>query len=338
MTTSFKKILLGSLVVPAVALAAACTSGSNDDKADSADRGGSNAPLSAPAPADAPADGLGEQSAADSAGRDTNLNSLSSAYSADTGSTAAELAPGADPGTKAPAKAQIKAVISKGQVSLRSKDLDKARFDLQKLLDGWNATIANEQSSADKKGHTDRQRLELRVPSKYFDAAMNELSTLPGSTLVDRSRTSEDVSTQVIDNNTRVRSQKLSLARVQQLLARASTLNQIIMIESQLSQRQADLESLEQQQKFLADQTAMSTINLYLEVPGNKAGKDKDDDGFLSGLSAGWDHLGSSTTAVLTGIGAVLPFAVVLGLIGFPLWTIWRRRAPKATPEAVPAA
>jgi hypothetical protein len=336
MTTSFKKILIGSLVVPAVALAAACTSGSNDNKAMSADSGSVKAPLNAPAPAD----GLADESGGTAAESARDLDSISSGYSAtDTGvqSSGGKNAPEDAPAKTTP-ETQTKAIISKGQVSLRSKDLDKARFELQKLLDGWNGTIANEQSSADKKGHTDRQRLELRIPSKYFGKAMDELSTLPGTTLVDRSRTSEDVTTQVIDNNTRVRSQKLSLARVQQLLARASTLNQIIMIESQLSQRQADLESLEQQQKFLADQTSMSTINLYLEVPGTKTGKDEDDDGFFSGLSAGWDHLGSSTTAVLTGIGAVLPFAVLIGLIGFPLWSLWRRRTPKQATEAVPAA
>jgi len=219
-----------------------------------------------------------------------------------------------------------KAVISKGQISLRTDDIDQARFELQKMLDTWNGSIANEQSDADDDGKTERARLELRVPGPRFDTAMNELGDL--GTLVDRTRTSEDVTTQVIDNEARIRSQRLSLERVQALLAQARDLNQVIAIESQLSRRQADLDSLEQQQKYLADQTTLATINVYLTVPD--ADDDKDDSGFWSGLKSGWEHLGTSTSAALTGIGAVLPFAVVLALIAAPFWIIRRRRTASA--------
>lgn len=163
------------------------------------------------------------------------------------------------------------------------------------------------------------------MPSAKFGAAMDGISGL--GTLVDRSRTSEDVSTQVIDNNARVRSQRLSLARVQALLAQAKDLNQIIAIEGQLSQRQAELDSLEQQQKYLADQTAQATINVYLSVPDEDPGaQDEDDDGFAAGFRAGWDNLVDATGAVLEGTGAVLPFALVLGLLGAPAWLLVRRR------------
>ena len=246
--------------------------------------------------------------------------------------------PGQDPAQspeQSPAEPATAAIISKGQISLHSRDIDKARFDLQQLLDGLDGTIADEQSNADKQGKTIRQRLVLRVPSKNFAKAMDGISKLDGVKLVSRSRSSKDVTTQVIDNATRVRTQKASLARVQSLLARATSLREIISIESQLSRRQADLDSLEAQQKYLADQTSLSTIDVYLTVPDKKRAVHHTEHGhdFFSGLRSGWDHLGSSTNAVLTGVGAVLPFAVLIALIGFPAWTIWRRRRV-ATVEA----
>ncbi|RYJ04995.1 MAG: DUF4349 domain-containing protein [Actinomycetales bacterium] len=221
---------------------------------------------------------------------------------------------------------QTKAVISKGQVSLESDDLDKTRFELKKLLDTWGGSISNEESSADDEGRTDRQQLELRVPSKLFGTAMDEISEL--GKLVDRSRNSEDVTTQVIDIAARVRSQKLSLARIQALMARAETLSQVISIESQLSQRQAELDSLEQQQKYLADQTAESTINVYLSLTDAGATTEDEDDanGFLAGLKDGWDAFRDATTGLLQGLGAVLPFGVVLALVGIPVALTWRRR------------
>ncbi len=289
------RLLLSVLVVPALLLAGACGVDSSDDVTSAA------APDSAPVDSDPGlSPGAPEEAAADLPYDD--------AVKADS------------------PKPQARAVISKGQISLRTDDIDAARFELQKLLDTWNGTIAQEQSDADEEGNTERARLELRVPSPKFDTAMNELGDL--GTLIDRSRSSEDVSTQVIDNEARIRSQRLSLARVQALLAQARDLNQVIAIEAQLSRRQADLDSLEQQQKYLADQTSLATILVYLTVP-EEDGTDDDDNGFWSGLKAGWDSLGSSTAAALTGLGAVLPFAVVLGLLATPVWFLRRRRTER---------
>lgn len=298
------KLAHTALVVPALLLVAAC--------------GASNDALSASDPAPAARDAAGAPEIAPEAPADgKNLTDYSAG-----GATAPTGARADTP--KNPT--QTKAVISKGQVSVESEDLDKARFELKKLLDTWGGSIANEESSADDEGRTDLQQLELRVPSKLFGTAMDEISKL--GKLVDRSRNSEDVTTQVIDINARVRSQKLSLARIEALMARAETLSQVISIESQLSQRQAELDSLEQQQKYLADQTAESTINVYLSLPDEEATEDGDDDanGFIAGLEDGWDAFRSTTSGVLQGLGAVLPFGVVLALLGAPAALAWRRR------------
>lgn len=331
MKTSLTKTVLAALVVPAIALTAACTGGSNDKVA--ADRAAVDASGGSGSVAPGTEPGAPEPASAQPATK----NSLESAFAAGTGSTdrlETGLAPdGAaqDQPKQSQPDTQGPAIISQGQVSLRSKDIDQTRFELQKVLDALDGTIADEQSSSDKGGRTIRQRLVLRVPSGRFGQAMDEISRLKPGTLVGRSRSSKDVTTEVIDNRTRVASQRASLERIQALLGQAKTLREVISIEAQLSRRQADLDSLEAQQKYLADQTTLSTINVYLTVPSKKnpAAQEKDDHNFLSGLKSGWDHLGSSTNAVLTAVGAVLPFAAVLALIGFPAWAAWRRRNVK---------
>ena len=327
MTTSTKKILLGALVVPAIALAAACTSSSHDKVASaSADRGDS-AGASVPA-ASPPEDFAPNASRAAVNGTTASLDGLASTGSGSKdAANVPNLAPVPDESSQAPQAPEAQAIISKGQISLHSKDIKATRFELQKVLDTLNGTIADEQADADKKGNTIRERLVLRVPSAKFGKAMDQISAL--GTLVNRSRSSEDVTTQVIDNKTRVATQRASLARIQALLSRAQSLQDVISIESQLSRRQANLDSLEAQQKYLADQTSLSTIDVYLTVPSKKHAAHKDSNNFFSGFKSGWDHLGSSTNALLTGLGAVLPFAVVLALIGFPAWGAWRRRSVK---------
>ncbi len=293
-----RTFLLTALVVPAVLLIGACGASSTDDAQTMSD--------SAPAQGDA-----GGEVPPEAAEKVADGGSLR--YDAEDEAAA----PGA----------QKRAVIAKGQVSLHTDDVEKARFELQKLLDRWDGVIANEESTADEDGTTQRARLELRVPSPRFSTAMESIPTL--GTLVDRGRTSEDVTTQVIDIESRIRSQRASLARIQALLADAEDLNQVIAIETQLSRRQADLDSLEQQQKYLADQTSLSTITVYLAVP-DEAEAD-DDRGFWSGLKSGWEALGDSTAVALTAVGAVLPFAALLGLLALPAWALWRRRSGGTT-------
>lgn len=338
MKTLPSRFLRTSLVIPAVLLIAACGATAADklstksaDAPSSAGRaanGGTTDGLAAPGiPAAAPKNLSNLNATGDfSAATATGERAVKSDLPAEAASEAK---------TQAQTQAQTQAIISKGQISLSSKDIDKTRFRLQQLLDNLDGTIADEQSDANKKGKTIRQRLVLRVPSARFGKAMDQISNL--GTLIGRNRSSKDVTTEVIDNNTRIRTQRASLARIQALLARATSLNEVISIESQLSRRQADLDSLEAQQKYLADQTSLSTINVYLTVPEKKhVARKKHDDGFLSGLHSGWRHLGSSTSKVLTGVGAVIPFGALLALIGFPAWMAWRRRTPGAAPS--PAA
>jgi hypothetical protein len=303
-----------ALAVPAVLLVAACGATSSHDK-------------SVSSPAARQADSGSYSTASGSKAGSNNLALAPDAV------PAPELADGSAKVTGASATSdvprQTQSIISKGQISLRSKDITKTRFTLQKLLDGWDGTIANDKADADKQGHTAQERLELRIPSGHFSDAMDAISRL--GALVDSSRTSTDVTTQVIDNNVRVRTQKLSIARIQALLSQATTLNQVISIENQLSQRQADLDSLEQQQKYLADQTALSTVTVYLTTPAKAATTPKKHHkDFFSGFRSGWHHLGTSTAAVLTGIGAVLPFAALVAVIGLPVWVLRRRRMAAA--------
>ena len=72
---------------------------------------------------------------------------------------------------------------------------------------------------------------------------------------------------QVVDVNSRVDSMTASVARVRALLAQATSIADVISIESELSVREANLESLQQQQAALGGQVALSTISLSITAP-----------------------------------------------------------------------
>lgn len=217
-------------------------------------------------------------------------------------------------------------LISLGSVSLISDDVAEARRDVQRIVDGQQGAITQENTETDDEGTATYSRLVLRVPSSSFATTM--LALEKSGELRKSQVTSDDVTTQVIDTDVRVRAQEASLRRVEQLLARASSLKDIIWIESQLTRRQSELDSLKSQQAWLSDQTSESTITVDIErtrVPEAKVKPEEEASGFLVGLTAGTKALGEFASAMATIVGALLPFAIVLAVFGIAAWLLVRR-------------
>ena len=231
-----------------------------------------------------------------------------------------------------------RSVISSGTISLTSKDVAETRREVQRVVDAQGGEITEETTDTDADGDTSYSRLVVRVPSSKFGTAMVALED--AGVLRSSSRGSDDVTTEVIDTGVRVRAQEASLKRVELLLAEARGLKDIIWIESQLTSRQAELDSLKSQQSWLADQTSMSTITVDISTQPEVVEDEPDDRdepaGFLAGLKGGTKALGAVLAAVTTIIGALLPFVVVGLVLGFPVWLLVRRRrtAPATTPPA----
>ena len=225
-----------------------------------------------------------------------------------------------------------RAVISTGTVSLRSKDVAGARREVQRVVDSQGGDITDENTETDDEGTTSYSRLVVRVPSPKFNATMVALEE--AAELRSSNRGAEDVTTQVIDTDVRVRAQEASLKRVELLLSRAQSLKDIIWIESQLTSRQAELDSMKSQQSWLKDQTTFSTITVDITAIAEKKVEKKEEEqeaGFLVGLQGGMKALGASASAIATVVGALLPFAVLVLVLGFPAWLLLRRRRTTQT-------
>ena len=62
--------------------------------------------------------------------------------------------------------------------------------------------------------------------------------------------------------------EEIKVAGVSTLMAQAKDVGQVVALEGELSQREADLESLESQQAALANSVERSTLILSLSTPG----------------------------------------------------------------------
>ena len=178
----------------------------------------------------------------------------------------------------------------------------------------------------------------LRVPEPKLDealAALTDSPGLPGGKVLSQTSSSQDVTGDIADLGSRVASQRASLERVRALMTRATSLQDVVTLESELSRRQADLEALEARLATLSDQADLSTLTVLLRTPG--VAPAQPDTGFLAGLRSGWHALQASTTAVLTVLGALLPVAVLAVVIGWPVLRYLRRRAGRRVAATPPA-
>jgi len=292
------------------------SAGSYDSSSDQSAREDAAPPAGAPSPApEAPSDGSAESGGA---------------------------ADGAAGGVSEAAVREA-SIISVGTVTLESDDVAEARRGVQRLGDEVGGEVAQEETTTDRDGVVDGSRIELRVPSEQFDATMTGLEDV--ADVVGSTRGSDDVSTEVVDTQARLRAQEESLQRIELLLAEADDLAEIVSIEAELTRRQADLDGLASQLAYLADATTWSTVTVYLErADADEAADDTTDEagsGFLDGVSSGWDGLVSVLGGLALVAGVLLPWVGLALVIGVPLlWATRRlvRRARARAGERPPAA
>jgi hypothetical protein len=211
---------------------------------------------------------------------------------------------------------QPQALIRRGDVELTAGDVGKAQFEVQRVVDRYGGEVSEERTTTGDNAKPAYTRMVLRIPSADFDRAMEALKGLEGADLESADTSSDDVTRKVIDVRTRLQVQRQSIARITALFDRARSIRDVMAIEAQLATRQAELESLERQAAYLANQTSLSTITVSIDAtPATKAAP-KEATGFLAGLSAGWHTLVATAVALATVAGALLPWLVVLALLG----------------------
>ena len=122
----------------------------------------------------------------------------------------------------------------------------------------------------------------------------------------------------------------------------ATDTTNLIAIETAISDRQGELESLEAQQRGLDDQISMSTITLDLR--SDAAAPPVKPANFLSGLGAGWGAFVAFWAGALVVFGVLLPWLIFLGVAAVVTLIIVRlvgrrtaRRAAAVSAGSAPA-
>jgi Domain of unknown function (DUF4349) len=233
-----------------------------------------------------------------------------------------------------------RALIKTADLTVRVADVGPNAAKLAGIADRFGGSVySDNRNGAGERASAD---VVLKVDTGQLEEAMAAVAGLGSEER--RASTTQDVTEDVADIDSRVRTMQASIARVRAILARANSIGDVVSVEGELSRREADLESLQTRQRALAGQVAQATLTVHLlakqAVAATPPPPAPDRHGFLGGLGAGWDAFASFVTGLLTGVGAVLPFLlIVLPVVALLLWYRRRSRTP-VQPAAVgpPAA
>lgn len=273
------------------------------------------------------------QTSAAAAGAGVAESMPSAAPSMPPGSAPAAAA-GGSAGRNAPATQPLLAnrdIIYTADITIRAQNIDDAVKQVETRAADNGGVVYAEQVDLTSKDPNNpgnaSATITLKVPPGNLQQTLDAIGKV--GTEVSRTEGSNDVTEQVVDVNARINAANASIARLTELLNHQGTVADLLNVESQLSQRDSDLESLEQQQKSLAAQTKSATITVHLQAapPVAKATTVKKTHtfGFLRGLRGGWHAFTKTVSGIATAFGALLPFLIVLAILAIAA-LVGRRR------------
>ncbi|GAA0370360.1 hypothetical protein GCM10009530_20590 [Microbispora corallina] len=233
--------------------------------------------------------------------------------------------------TIAPAQ---RSVVYTAEMSIRAKDVAAASDRAKAIVTGAGGYVSEERSSAFDGG--DQAVITFKIPPERYSDVLAQLGRDLGKR-VSVHQGAQDVTQEVADVDSRVKSAQATLDQFRTLLSKATKIGEIMEIEREISSREADLESLQARQKALAAQTGMATLTLtLLAEPKPSARPSEPPSGFLAGLRSGWRALTTSTQIALTVFGALLPWLVLIAVVWVVTLVLWRRlrrTSPFAPPQ-----
>lgn len=105
--------------------------------------------------------------------------------------------------------------------------------------------------------------LQLRVPQAKLDATINSLTTL--GTVQQQAITAEDVSTQLVDFQARLRNLRNTETMLLKIMERSGSIGDVLKVSQEVSNVRSQIEQLDAQITNLSNRVAYSVVSVTLE-------------------------------------------------------------------------
>lgn len=310
-----RRLRWGAIAILGVLAAAACSGG--------ADSGGrDDVAVAAATGAAAPAQ-EGDEAADGGVGGDTTGDDV---VAAATEAAAEEpgQAPLPDPGFAATGER----IIKEGTVTITVEPgaFDRAFQAVIQRAQALGGHVVASASSTDAEGLV-TGTVTVRVPVAVYEDLLTGLGDVGAVT--DRSVSSQDVTAQYVDLESRLRHLRAQEAFYLDLLGRAAGVPDAIAVQQQLDGIQGQIEQITGQRNLLEDRTTFSTLAVELVEQGADASVLEGDEPEREGLARYWDVARETLVGVVGTLLVVLLFLAPFLAIAVVGWFGWRAVRPR---------
>ncbi len=152
-------------------------------------------------------------------------------------------------------------IIKDGNVEIEVTDLEQAKAHVDTILGRYKAYYENETFHSGS--YQAVYNLKIRLPADYFEALLAGIEQ-GGGKITQKNIAARDVTEEYIDLSTRLTNKRAYLKRYNELLQKASKIQDILEIQEKTRVIESEIESTEGRLRYLTDQVEFSTLNLTL--------------------------------------------------------------------------
>lgn len=153
-------------------------------------------------------------------------------------------------------------IIKTGYLDLAVDDVGETASKLSALATGKGGFV-QETSVSERADGTHFGNVTVRVPSEQFESTMTEIKAYAASVTTESSQ-GQDVTEQFTDLEAQLRNAKAQEEEYLKILERATTVEEILQVQSYLSSVRYTVESLEGRIQYLENRTSYSTISVAM--------------------------------------------------------------------------
>lgn len=229
-------------------------------------------------------------------------------------------------------------IIRDADLGLESEAPEESQKKIAAIVEGKGGFVVETQQSTSniRASGRDTVTMTLRVPADKFSESIDEIRGTVNRVLVETVK-GQDVTEEFIDIQARLKAKRALEARFLEIMKRATSVEDALKVESQLSDVRTQIEQIEGRMRFLENRVSLSTIKARIQTPAaiSESGR-----GFLYKLteaaSSGYDAALNFVLGLITVAIALAPFVIFIVLPAFiGLRYLWGRYTRHRTAQEI---
>ncbi|SHJ86068.1 protein of unknown function [Clostridium amylolyticum] len=269
------------------------------------------------------------------AAKNSSMDKSKQELSIKDGSVASTENKNAENSKEKPLQDSARKVIKRASLTVETVGYDETLNGIANLSETMGGYIENSDLMGKGYGNTNfqsrRAHFTIRVPKKNFDEFLNKISTI--SNILQKQVNGEDITSQYIDTEARLKTLNVREERVLELLKKATKLEDVLQLEKELSNIRYEIENLTGSLKKMDNLVELTTVNIEVievsqitKVEGMpKSIWQKTALVFKQSLNS----LGTILQGLYLFIIGLIPYLVIIIPIGFIVYKVYRKKSKK---------